>query len=79
CAHPGKAGLVLVGAPMGYGIVVNGSASDEPLAYIGNDELKSALARIGALVRNNKAAGESAEECLTRLGTDAIVTALRQG
>ncbi|MFT4182487.1 MAG: precorrin-3B synthase, partial [Rhizobium sp.] len=41
CAHPGKAGLVLVGAPMGYGIVVNGSASDEPLAYIGNDELKS--------------------------------------
>ncbi|MBB3610071.1 precorrin-3B synthase [Rhizobium sp. BK602] len=79
CAHPGKAGLVLVGAPMGYGIVVNGSASDEPLAYIGKDELKSALARMGGLVRNNKAAGESAEECLTRLGTDAIVTALRQG
>ena len=31
------------------------------------------------VVRTNKVAGESAEECLTRLGTDAIVTALRQG
>ncbi|WP_234907216.1 precorrin-3B synthase [Rhizobium rhizogenes] len=79
CAHPGKAALTIVGAPTGYGIVVNGSASSEPVAYIGKQELKSVLARMNRLVRNNKGAGESAEDCLTRLGADAVVTALRQG
>ncbi|MDE1992718.1 MAG: precorrin-3B synthase, partial [Rhizobiaceae bacterium] len=79
CAHPAGAPLVLVGAPMGYGIVVNGSASATPVAYIGKEEIKSALARLADLVRNNKVAGESARECLTRLGTDAIVAAMRQG
>ncbi|HEY0124247.1 MAG TPA: precorrin-3B synthase [Rhizobium sp.] len=79
CAHPGKAALTIVGAPLGYGIVVNGSASSEPMAYIGKQELKSVLARMNRLVRNNKGAGESAEDCLTRLGADAVVTALRQG
>ncbi|MEF0941542.1 precorrin-3B synthase [Rhizobium sp. BR 362] len=79
CAHPGNSALTIVGAPMGYGVVVNGSASSEPVAYIGKEELKSALAEMNRLVRNNKVAGESTKECLTRLGTDAIVTALRQG
>jgi precorrin-3B synthase len=79
CARPGEAALTIVGAPMGYGIVVNGSASSEPVAYIGKEELKFALGQISRVVRTNKVAGESAEECLTRLGTDAIVTALRQG
>ncbi|MDL2406099.1 precorrin-3B synthase [Rhizobium calliandrae] len=79
CARPDAAALTIVGAPMGYGIVVNGSASSAPVAYIGKDELKSALTQMSRLVRNNKVAGESAEECLTRLGTNAIVTALRQG
>lgn len=79
CAHPGKAAITIVGAPTGYGIVVNGSASSEPVAYIGKQELKSVLARMNRLVRNNKGAGESAEDCLTRLGADAVVTALRQG
>lgn len=79
CAHPGKAAITIVGAPTGYGIVVNGSASSEPMAYIGKQELKSVLARMNRLVRNNKGAGESAEDCLTRLGADAVVTALRQG
>ncbi|MBB4567218.1 precorrin-3B synthase [Rhizobium leucaenae] len=79
CAHPANSAITIVGAPMGYGVVVNGSASSEPVAYIGKEELKFALAEINSLVRNNKVAGESTKECLTRLGTDAIVTALRQG
>ncbi len=79
CAHPGKAAITIVGAPTGYGIVVNGSASSEPVAYIGKQELKSVLAAMNRLVRNNKGAGESTEECLTRLGADAVATALRQG
>jgi len=79
CARPGEAALTIVGASMGYGIVVNGSASSEPVAYIGKEELKFAMAEMSRLLRTNKVAGESAKECLTRLGTDAIVTALRQG
>ena len=79
CAHPGPTALAIVGVPTGYGIVVNGSASSEPVAYIGKEKLKSALAELDGLVRNNKAAGESARQCLKRLGRDAIATALRQG
>ncbi|TXI04249.1 MAG: precorrin-3B synthase [Rhizobium sp.] len=79
CAHPAPAALTIVGAATGYAIVVNGSSSAEPVAYIHKGELKSALAGLGELVRNNKAAGESAQQCLKRLGRDAIATALRQG
>lgn len=79
CAHPGQTMLAIVGAPTGYGIVVDGAASSEPLTHIGKEELKSTLAEIGWLVRNNKAAGESTQQCLKRLGRDAIATALRQG
>jgi precorrin-3B synthase len=79
CAHPSPAMLTIVGAATGYAIVVNGSSSSEPVAYIHKDGLKSALAALGELVRNNKAAGESAQQCLKRLGRDAIATALRQG
>ncbi|WP_246703283.1 MULTISPECIES: precorrin-3B synthase [unclassified Rhizobium] len=79
CAHPSPAMLTIVGTATGYAIVVNGSSSAEPVAYIGKEDLKSALATLGELVRNNKAAGESAQQCLKRLGRDAIATALRQG
>ncbi|MDK4712345.1 precorrin-3B synthase [Rhizobium sp. CNPSo 4039] len=79
CAHPSPTMLTIVGAATGYAIVVNGSASSEPVAYIHKEDLKSALAALGELVRNNKAAGESAQQCLKRLGRDAIATALRQG
>jgi precorrin-3B synthase len=79
CAHPAPAMLTVVGAATGYAIVVNGSSSAESVAYIHKEGLKSALAALGELVRNNKAAGESAQQCLKRLGRDAIATALRQG
>lgn len=79
CAHPGQTALAIVGTATGYRIVVNGSASSEPVTSIGKEKLKSALVALGDLVRNNKAAGESAQQCLKRLGRDAIATALRQG
>ncbi|GAC1042984.1 precorrin-3B synthase [Rhizobium sp. No.120] len=79
CAHPSPAMLTIVGAATGYAIVVNGSSSSDPVAYIHKEGLKSALAALGKLVRNNKAAGESVQQCLKRLGRDAIATALRQG
>ncbi len=79
CAHPSPTMLTIVGAATGYAIVVNGSSSSEPVAYIHKEDLKSALAALGELVREHKAAGESAQQCLKRLGRDAIATALRQG
>ncbi|KAA0698071.1 precorrin-3B synthase [Neorhizobium sp. P12A] len=79
CARPARASLAFVGAPMGYGLVVNGSASDAPVAYIHENDLKSALDDLSRLVLNEKGAGESVDACLTRLGSDYIASALRQG
>jgi precorrin-3B synthase len=76
CAHPSRATLTLVGTPMGYGLVVNGSASNEPAAYIQQKELESALAALKRLVDQHKGAGESIDACLKRLGGDAVAKAL---
>jgi precorrin-3B synthase len=79
CAHPARSSLTFVGAPMDYGLVVNGSASDEPVAYIHQNDLKSVLDDISRLVLNEKDAGESVHACLTRLGGDHIARALNRG
>ncbi|PZM16474.1 precorrin-3B synthase [Rhizobium tubonense] len=79
CAHPSPAALTVVGTPTGYGLVVNGVASAAPLAYIGTNDLPSALRGIARLVHDKKEAGESANRCLKRLTADDIVTALQQG
>ena len=79
CAHPGSADIAVVGTPTGYGLVVNGVASAEPLAYIGKNGLQSALQAVARLVHDKKDAGESVSACLKRLAADDIVTALRQG
>lgn len=76
CAHPGRAALTLTGTPMGYGLVVNGSASGEPAAYIQREELTSALAALKRLVDQHKGAGESIDACLKRFGKDEIAKAL---
>lgn len=79
CARPMVSPLTLVGAPSGYALVVNGTASVAPSAYTDENGIGSALARLNALVRENKDAGESAHSCLTRLGTGPIAAAFEQG
>ncbi len=79
CARPAAAPLTLVGAPTGYGLVVNGPASAVPSLYIDEKKLVLALSRLDALVRSEKQAGESARACLTRLGAAGIVAAVQQG
>lgn len=79
CAKPSPATLTILGAPLGYGLVVNGPASAVPNAYIEQKTIKTAIGHLGALVRRNKQAGESALSCLTRLGPDATIAALQQG
>lgn len=78
CAHPAATLLAWVGASLGYGLVVNGSASASPEAYIAANDVASAVQRLSALVRTEKEAGESARSCLTRLGAERVAAALRQ-
>ena len=76
CAHPAAAPLTLVGAPSGYGLVVNGTASAQPAHYIAAKDLGIALQRLASSVAGAKEAGETARDCLARLGADRISAAL---
>ena len=78
CAHPSATLLGLAGAPLGYALVVNGSASASPQAYIAANDVASAVDRLAALVRTEKEAGESSRACLTRLGAERVAAALRR-
>ncbi|MBL0373930.1 precorrin-3B synthase [Rhizobium sp. KVB221] len=77
CAHPAPSGLALIGTPTGYGLVVNGAASNEPVAYIAANDVKPLLSRLALLVAQSRQAGESVHTCLTRLGADRIGAALK--
>lgn len=78
CAHPAATALTLSGASLGYGLVVNGPASLSPAAYIAANDVASAVARLGSLLRTEKNAGETARACLTRLGAERIAATLKQ-
>ncbi|MDG3578795.1 precorrin-3B synthase [Rhizobium sp. YJ-22] len=78
CAHPAPTPLTLTAAPTGYALVVNGSASGSPEAYIAAKDVTHAIARLAALVGTARRAGETAADCLQRLGRDAIREAVRQ-
>ena len=77
CAHPLAAPLALVGAPSGYGLVVNGAASASPALYIAAKDLGIALEGLASLVAGAKEAGETARDCLARLGAATISAALQ--
>lgn len=79
CAKPSASALTITAAPIGYGLVVNGPASAPPTAYIGENNMRTALAHLDKLVSERKQSGESARSCLTRLGADAIKAAVQQG
>lgn len=77
CAHPAPSALTLTGAPSGYGLVVNGAASDAPALYIAAKDLGIAVERLASLVAGAKETGETARGCLTRLGPARIAAALK--
>ncbi|SIQ98841.1 precorrin-3B synthase [Rhizobium sp. RU20A] len=78
CARPAAADLALVGAPSGYGLVVNGTASRLPLAYRGEDGIGPAIDRLGRLVEEQRHPGETARACLQRLGEETVASAFRE-
>jgi precorrin-3B synthase len=77
CAHPAASVLTLVGASTGYGLVVNGAASASPSAYSAENDIGSAFGRLASMVRDSREDGESAAQCLTRLGARRIASALQ--
>jgi precorrin-3B synthase len=79
CAHPAPAALTLTGAPSGYGLVVNGAASDALAHYIAAKDLGIALGRLASLVAGAKEAGETVGDCIRRLGASQIAEALGTG
>jgi precorrin-3B synthase len=68
CACPRSMPLTVVGTKGRCGIVVNGSAHEEPVATLLPEALPGALARVAGVVQRMRATDESAAEALSRLG-----------
>lgn len=79
CAHPGTAALTLVGTESGVGLVANGTARDEPLAYEPDEKAVVALSRVAAMVASERRAKEVVATCLTRLGATKLAAAFSDG
>jgi precorrin-3B synthase len=67
CACPRSAPLTVVGIEGRCGVVVNGSARDEPLVMLTPEALPGALSRCADTVRRLRAEDESAAQVLSRL------------
>ena len=79
CAHPGKAGLVMVGSEAGAGLVVGGTARDKPLAFAASDSGRRGLAGIAALVSAERRERETTAQAIQRIGLSALAAAFEQG
>ena len=73
CACPRSMPLTVVGIEGRCGVVVNGSARDEPLATLMPEALPGALSRCAETVRRLRAGDESAAEVLSRLDRAQIM------
>jgi precorrin-3B synthase len=67
CACPRSMPLTVVGMEGRCGVVVNGSARDEPVVILGPEALPDALSRVADAVRRMRAADENSAEVLSRL------------
>jgi len=76
CACPRSTPLTVVGIEGRCGVVVNGSARDEPLVMLMPEALPGALSRCADGVRRLRAADESAAEVLSRLDRAQITRLL---
>jgi precorrin-3B synthase len=79
CAHPGASGLVLVGTAEGTGLVLEGTARDEALAFANNDGAGRGFANVAALVSAERRAGETTAQTIQRIGLSALAAAFGKG
>jgi precorrin-3B synthase len=78
CAHPGASELTLVGSTGGVGLVVDGTARDEPAAYADSDGARRAFANVAKRVSAERRTGETTAEAIRRIGPDALAEAFGQ-
>ncbi|MEP9388575.1 precorrin-3B synthase [Mesorhizobium sp. KR9-304] len=78
CAHPGKADLTVVGCAGGAGLVVNGTARDEPLGFVDNVGARGGLAAVAALVSAGRHTEEATAQAIDRIGFSALAEAFGQ-
>jgi precorrin-3B synthase len=79
CAHPRRALLTLVGEAGACGLVINGRAGDPSVLRLRPDRAITGFVELEALFHARRYAQESAFDCLTRLGPEAIAAAFTQG
>jgi precorrin-3B synthase len=79
CAHPGKADLVLVGSQAGIGLVVGGTARDEPLAFSDSDRGGRGVANLARLVSAKRREDETTAQAIKRIGLSMLAEAFGQG
>jgi len=72
CACSRSMPLTVVGIGGRCGVVVNGSAHDQPLVTLPPEALPAVLSRVTAMVQRMRAADESAAEVLSRLDREQI-------
>ncbi len=75
CAHPGSTELVLVGSAGATGLVANGTARDEPLAFAESDGAGRGFADLARLVSAQRLAHETTAQTIQRLGLSALAEA----
>ena len=75
CAHPAASDIVVVGTATGMGLIVDGTARDEPLALADSDNARRGLAGIAALVSAERRAGELTAQAIQRIGLSALAEA----
>ncbi len=74
CAHPGAAGLTIVGGQNGCGLIIDGSARDHPGATVAATALPSSLESIVREVARANRPGETSADTLARLGAAHLAT-----
>jgi precorrin-3B synthase len=76
CAHPGPAGLSIVGDQAGCGLIVGGSARDRPVVHLATAGVPAAFGRVAREVASAARAGETSADTLARLGAARLAILL---
>jgi len=79
CAHPASSDLTIVASEHGTGLVFDGTARDEPLAFQDNSGAGRGLANVAARVSAERQAGETTAQTIKRIALSALAEAFGKG
>ncbi len=79
CAHPAVSALTIVGSGSGTGLILDGTARDQPTTFAGNDDAGRALANVAKFVSAERQTGETTSQTIQRIGLSALAEAFGQG